>query len=424
MAVKIGVFGGRRGDCMIEWCKKIGGADIVAVCDRDRTVTEELKAKYPDGDIAYYEEFDDFVNHDGLDAVVLANYANQHAPYAIRCLEKGLHVLSEVLPCQTLAEAVALVEAVEQSGKIYAYAENYCYMPAPMEMRRLFREGKLGRFEYGEGEYVHNCEPIWADITYGQKNHWRNNMYATFYCTHSLGPLLHITQLRPISVIGVELPYNNAMARMGAKKGAAAMEIVTLENGAVVKSLHGDLNKDNVWYCVYGSKGRVESLRPDSLCNEPQRYYADGTSQVYVNLDSEEGDNIYQPIRYTPADEHLTEKNIGHGGSDYYVMYHFIRALNGDKEADIIGVYEAMDMFLPGVFAYFSVLDGGVSKQVPNLRNREERDRWRHDTRCTDPRVAGKMLIPSYSKNEIEVPDIVYDKIRQQYENKVKEKAK
>ena len=65
---------------------------------------------------------------------------------------------SEVLPVQTLAEAVRLVEAVEKSGKIYAYGENYCYFPATLEMKRLYRKGVLGEFEYGEGEYAPDCD--------------------------------------------------------------------------------------------------------------------------------------------------------------------------------------------------------------------------------------------------------------------------
>ena len=39
--------------------------------------------------------------------------------------------------------AVELIETVEQTGKIYAYGENYCYMPAPYEMRKLYKQGKL-----------------------------------------------------------------------------------------------------------------------------------------------------------------------------------------------------------------------------------------------------------------------------------------
>ena len=58
MMVKIGVFGGRRGDCMIEWCKKTGLAEIVAVCERDGDVVDALKKKYPDSNIAYYADFD------------------------------------------------------------------------------------------------------------------------------------------------------------------------------------------------------------------------------------------------------------------------------------------------------------------------------------------------------------------------------
>ena len=52
-----------------------------------------------------------------------------------------------------MKEAVELIEAVEESGLIYAYGENYCYMPAPYEMKKLYKSGEIGEFEYGEGEY-------------------------------------------------------------------------------------------------------------------------------------------------------------------------------------------------------------------------------------------------------------------------------
>lgn len=40
-----------------------------------------------------------------------------------------------------MQEAVELVETVEETGKIYAYGENYCFMPAPMEMKKRYRQG-------------------------------------------------------------------------------------------------------------------------------------------------------------------------------------------------------------------------------------------------------------------------------------------
>ena len=73
-------------------------------------------------------------------------------------------------------------------------------------------------------------------------------------------------------------------------------------------------------------------------------------------------------------------------------------------------------MFLPGLFAYRSVLAGGVSMPVPNLRNKEERDKWRNDTACTSKKAAGDMLLPTFSKGTPEIPKEVYDRMLKLWE--------
>lgn len=256
--IRIGVLGAFRGNSMIRFCRESGEAELAAVCDRNEQVLAPLREELQTEAVCCCSSFEEFLRQD-MDAVVLANDATGHAPLAIRCLEAGRHVYSEVVPVQTMREAVELVEAAERTGLVYAYGENYCYMPAPREMRRLYREGAVGEFEYGEGEYIHNCEPIWPAITYGDPEHWRNNMYATFYCTHSIGPLLHITGLRPVRVTGFEGTKTERKIRCGAKGGSFGMEMVELENGGILKSIHGDLYRDSVWYSLYGSKGRMES---------------------------------------------------------------------------------------------------------------------------------------------------------------------
>ena len=335
---------------------------------------------------------------------MLANYANQHAPFAIRAMKAGKHVFSEVLPVQTMKEAVELIEAVEETGKIYAYGENYCYMPAPYEMRRLYREGRIGEFEYGEGEYIHNCEPIWPSITYGEEAHWRNNMYATYYCTHSLGPLIHITGLRPVSVIGLESLKTDRKRRVGSKSGLFGIEMVTLENGGIIRSTHGSLYRDSIWYSVYGSHGRMESGREDA---------GSGVDRIYVNADAYSGEYARRDVlSYAPAEKNAPESAaFGHGGSDYYSMYNFVRRILGDTNADTIDVYEAMDMFLPGLFAYRSILKGGVSVQIPDPRDPAQREKWRNDTACTDPAVALDSLLPTCSAGTPEIDGSVYEKM-------------
>ena len=402
--VRIGVLGGYRGASMINYAKIAENAELVAVCDKLPQVLEKQKELCGDG-VAYYDNFEDFIKHD-MDAVVLANYANEHAPFAIRCMKAGKHVFSEVLPVQNMKEAVELIETVEETGKIYAYGENYCYMPGPYEMRRLYREGKIGEFEYGEGEYVHNCEPIWPDITYGDRDHWRNHMYATFYCTHSLGPIVHITGLRPVRVTGYEGTKNERSLRVGRPAGQFGIEMVEFENGGIAKSIHGDLYKNSVWYTIYGSQGRMETAREDTELGAVQKLFvnADAYSGAYDKTEKQD----YCPTR----DMDELAASFGHGNSDFYTMYNFVRKIQGYEDADTIDVYEALDMFLPGLWAYRSILAGGIPVDVPNLRNKEERDKWRNDTLCVDKKVAGDQWVPAFSKGEPDIPDEVYENMR------------
>lgn len=406
--VKIGVLGAYRGSSMINYCKRADNAEVVAICDKWPQALEEQKSNAEGLDIAFYDNFDDFIKHD-MDVVVLANYANEHAPFAIKAMKLGKHVYSEVVPVQTMKEAVELVETVEATGMLYGYGENYCYMSAPYEMKKLYAEGKIGELEYAECEYVHNCESIWPSITYGEKDHWRNRMYATFYCTHSLGPIVHATGLRPTRVVGFEGAgaSNERKLRMGALGAAFGMEMVTMENGATVKSLHGGLYKDSIWYCMYGSKGRFESAREAA---SPDKY-----NRIYVEADEYSGEYRDRPAEtYLPENPLASKANsFGHGGSDYVAMWNFVEKVLGNPEADIIDVYEALDMFLPGMFAHRSILAGNMPMDIPNLRNKEERDAWRNDTACTDPRVAGDMLLDTQAGGTPIIEDAVYDRIKE-----------
>lgn len=410
--VKIGVMGAGRGMTMANYCKAADNVELVAVCDNYPPILDRAKKKLEGLSVSFYDNFDDFIQHD-MDAVVLANYANDHAPYAIRSMRAGKHVFSEVLPCHTMKQAVELVEAVEETGKIYAYGENYCFFPCTLEMRRRYRAGELGEIEYAEGEYLHNCEKIWPQLTYGDPNHWRNNMFPTFYCTHSLGPIIHITGLRPVKVVGFEQPITDRNHRTGRKHAYTAIEMVTLENGALVKSIHGDLAKDDTWYTIYGTKGRLESARRVTELG--------GVHRLYVDLDEYVGQENPYIISYKPHDE-LSEKALanGHSGGDFYTMYNFIDRILGNEAADVIGVYEALDMYLPGIFAYRSILNNNIAMEIPNLRDKAVRDQYRNDTMCTIPEIAGDQLIPCHSTGNTEYPPEVYENMKRKFEESLK----
>jgi len=409
--LRIGVFGGARGETMMNVLRNHPDAELVAVCDKYEPLLDKAKQKSKEVgiEITVFNNFDDFIEYP-MDAVVLANYANEHAIFAIRCLKKGLHVLSEVLPCETMAQAVELIETVEETGLVYAYAENYCYMQHAFEMWQRYKKGDIGEVQYGEGEYIHDCSAIWPKITYGDKTHWRNNMYPTFYCTHSLGPLLAMTGLRPVKVTGFECPPDPNAIELGIVSGTG-IEMVTLENGAVMKSIHGGLKREpgSINYQLYATKGMMESGRFAG-----KKFGEGKVLSVY-----KEGDErcIGDWEKYDPKGpiDCATKVDGGHFGSDYYPTHYFIQKILGRPEGDewSIDVYKAIDMGICGILAHRSVLNGNVSIDVPNLRNKEERDKWRNDNACTSPALAGDAVLPKSSFPVREVTDEEYAKVRE-----------
>ena len=142
--IRIGVVGVWRGESFIKGAGEEIGMKIVALCDIWEERLKEIGDKY---NVATYTEFDEFLEHD-MDAVVLANYFHEHAPFAIKALEKGMHVMTETSCNSTMSEGVALCRAVEKTGLIYMLAENYPYTAFNQEMRRIYQTGEIGEVTY------------------------------------------------------------------------------------------------------------------------------------------------------------------------------------------------------------------------------------------------------------------------------------
>ncbi|MBP5237241.1 MAG: Gfo/Idh/MocA family oxidoreductase [Clostridia bacterium] len=411
--VRVGIFGCDRGGTMFWQMINHPDAEVVAICDKaDPPIRRCLEAAEKLGKkVEVFRDFDEFVKYD-MDAVVLANYATEHATYGVRCLEAGKHIMSEVLPGETPAQIVKLIETVERTGLVYSYAENYCYLKPTFEMWRRYRAGDIGEVQYAEGEYIHDSSAMRAELTQGgDRNHWRNLVSPTFYCTHSCGPIITITGLRPVKVVGFETNVNceEKQRKIGVCT-SSAVEIITLENGAIVKSVHGKLKMEppSANYQVYGTKGMMQSKRYGT---DEFNIYREGPKLCQGEWES-----------YDPDIE--MGKGIGahtdeHSGSDFYPSHCFIQKILGRPDGDwAIDVYTASAMGMVGIMAWHSVLAGNKSMDIPDFRILSERDKFRHDNACTTPSVAGDNLLPMTSHYIPSVDDSVYSAMNDRFQGK------
>ena len=195
------------------------------------------------------------------------------------------------------------------------------------------------------------------------------------------------------------------MRDLGNATGTLGMEIITLENGAMLKSLHfGIKHYRGSNYQLSGTLGTLQDM-------------TDGTIGVYMEQGpGMNGKGTYE--NYTPAPVIAGTENSGHGGGDFYTTHYFIRSILGDPVARerAINVYDAVDMCIPGTLGYISIAEGNKPIKIPNLRNKEERDAWRNDTRCSFPAIAGDQLIPNNLWGDPEIPDSVFDEVRRRWE--------
>ncbi len=127
--IRVGIIGVGRGQSFARGATDTVGMELVAICDQWEEKLNEVGKQYG---VTTYTDYDKFLEHD-MGAVILANYFNEHAPFAIKALKAGKHVMSETAANKTLAEGVALCQAVEETGKIYMFAENY----PPMQRKPL-----------------------------------------------------------------------------------------------------------------------------------------------------------------------------------------------------------------------------------------------------------------------------------------------
>ena len=269
--VQLGIFGFWRGQSLVDDILALNG-EIVAVCDKSEKRLNQAKQKFG-GTTALYKEFDEFIEHEGIEAVLLANYFHEHSEYAIRCLEKGIHVLSECLSNSTMAEGVKLVEAAEKSKAKYMLLENYPFMLFNQEMKRVADGKTLGKILYAEGEYNHSVKAYsngekdtWEDICnlYDSDKHWRWFLPSTYYVTHSLAPIMYATGALPVRVTAMPVFYPQPRDCDRVKRtGEKAAIITTLNDDNSVFKFTGcsGFGGSENSYRLCGEKGMIENVR-------------------------------------------------------------------------------------------------------------------------------------------------------------------
>ena len=162
---------GGRGRAMIQWEKDgIDDVQVVAVCDNN---PEKFYAPFDDGnsmtpplqqllpDVRFYENYDEMLEKEELDIVVVETPATCHTEFCVKALARNIHVYSDIPSVASLAETDELWKAGQTSQAMLMTGATTCGWGFVHAMQDLYEKGLLGEPVYLEAEYIHDCRCLW-----------------------------------------------------------------------------------------------------------------------------------------------------------------------------------------------------------------------------------------------------------------------
>lgn len=117
------------------------------VFSRHAEINQQTSSRWDVAEARTYDTVDQLLDREAgrLDAIVVLTPTPDHTGPVLAALERGLAVICEKALASTTADAVRIAKAVEASGGFLAVTYNYTGYPMVRELRRLMRDGRLGR---------------------------------------------------------------------------------------------------------------------------------------------------------------------------------------------------------------------------------------------------------------------------------------
>ncbi len=118
--------------------------EIVALCDIILSKAEAAAEKLGLDKSVCYENYEDVLNIEGLDAVDICTPNYLHSIIAVAALNKGINVFCEKPDAVSVAEAQKMKDAAEKSGKTLMVMRNNRYNDYSKFLKKYIADGKMG----------------------------------------------------------------------------------------------------------------------------------------------------------------------------------------------------------------------------------------------------------------------------------------
>lgn len=379
--------------------EKVVGAEFIS--SRRAKITDTYGIKM-------YETYDEMLEAESdLNCVGIFSQRHQHGPMVLQALNAGKHVFSAVPMGIGEEEVFEILRITEEKRLIYMMAETCYYFPCAVWCREKFKEGRFGKFVYGESQYYHDVADMFGSFA-AQGDSWKRvaGIPPMFYSTHSMSMLFSAIDDYPVDVTcfgyedtegddiyGVgknkwDNPFSNETAILRMKKGGIARinefrRCGTVRPTSYITGLYGDKG------AYEGSGNQHIFSRNDAYNNheftsetvsdeintfnflEDKNVMDDGAGRIdyrYMSGFSKVHNLTRLPQSFVDILDVAIDKSsvLGHNGSHAFLVDDFVRSVV-TRKLPPVNPWMSAHYTLTGLYAHKSAMMGGVTLKLPEV---------------------------------------------------------
>ena len=370
--IRVAIVGLGFGAEFIPIYQKYPGAEIYAICRRDRKGLDECGDQY--GIKTRFTDYRDMLKDPAVDAVHINSPIPDHAWMSIEALNAGKHVACTVPMGTSIDECKKIVAAQRSSGKIYMMMETVVYSREYLFVKELHDKGELGKLQFLRGSHQQDMDG-WPDYWPGLPPMW--------YATHCVSPCLAILGKHAKSVVchGSGRIREELIGRYGSPF-AVETATFTIKDSDVVAEVTRTLfdvarqyresfdatgsKKSFEWQQVEGEDPVIHT-KSSALRPLPEPEIAKRVKVPdFAHLLPEPIRRFTQPAAIQDADHLSFLQGGGHGGSHPHLVHAFLSALKGSRPA-LPDAATSANWTMVGLCAHESAMNEGKRIDIPTL---------------------------------------------------------
>jgi predicted dehydrogenase len=346
------------------------GVEVYAICRRNKEELQKVGEKF--GITNLYTDWRDLLDIKEIDAIHIVSPILDHAEMTVESLKAGKHCACTVPMATTVQECKDIVEAKNESSKVYMMMETAVYTREFLYVKKLVDSGKLGRIQFVRGSHMQDMGlEGWPEYWLGFPPMW--------YGTHAISPLLALAGTEAESVVchGSGSLSDDLASKYGSPFAVETATFKLRDSNIIAeatRSLYETVRQYRESLDIYGDK---LSFEWEQIQDENHALFEGGEDARRIMVPDTDEMLPEEVKKFTLRESIEDNKHVsfiqgaGHGGSHPHMVHEFITAIRENRDS-AVDAATAANWTSAGVCAHESAIKGGERILIPDYKDLKE----------------------------------------------------